>query len=65
MAKARVTVPSVMETALSLGDGSTGADLSAALQFDQEEVANLYSYRAGEFCFSFQASLWFFGVGYG
>ena len=65
MAKPGVIVPSVVETALALGDGRAGADLSAALLFDQEEVANLYSYRAGEFCFSFQASLRLFGVGCG
>ena len=63
MANPKVIVPSIMEPALSLGDGSTGADLSKALQFDQEQVANLYTYRAGEFCFSFQARLGRGGVG--
>lgn len=51
---AKVIVPASFEQFLTLGDGSTGASLSAALCFDQEEVPNLYSLRGDEFHFAFQ-----------
>ena len=51
---AKLTVPACLEKTLSLGDGSAGASISAALHFDQDSVPNLYLCRGDEFCFSFQ-----------
>ena len=48
----QLTVPTRMEPNLVLGDGSAGPSLSTALEFSQDEVANLYSTRGDEFSFS-------------
>ena len=56
-----VIVPAIFEQTLSLSDGSSGPSLSEALQFDRQEVSNLYSYAEGLFQFAFTER----SVGYG
>ncbi len=53
---AALVIPVLLEKNFALGDGSTegGCPISKALEFDQNEVANLYSIGAGEFKLSFQ-----------
>ena len=50
-----VVVPATFEQNLALGDGSaTGCPFERALQFNQDDVPNLYSIKEGEFKLSFQ-----------
>ena len=53
---AALVIPVALEKNLALGNGSTegGFPLAKALQFDQNEVPNLYSISAGELKFHFQ-----------
>lgn len=49
-----LTVPTAVEQNLCEGDGSAGFSLRTALQLDQNEVPNLYSFGNGEFRLQFQ-----------
>lgn len=53
---ADLIVPATLEKNLALGDGSTeaGFPIDRALQFDQNEVPNLYTSLGGELKFAFQ-----------